>query len=134
MYKTSLHSRGFQSGPVVHPHVSWILSRQAVLAILLAIIAWVFASANAAVSILIGGSIGIIANAGYVLRAMRVSIGDDPLRLYRAQSAWEGLKFALTFAGFALVFWGYKEVAALPLFLGYASTFAIFWVALLKQR
>jgi ATP synthase protein I len=44
------------------------------------------------------------------------------------------LKYALTFAGFALVFWGYKEVSALPLFLGYASTFVIFWVALLKQR
>ena len=118
----------------MHPHVSWILSRQAALAILLAIIAWVFASSSAAVSILIGGSIGIIANAGYVLRAMRMSTGNDPLRQYRAQSAGEGLKFALTFAGFALVFWGYKEVAALPLFLGYASTFAIFWVALLKQR
>ena len=118
----------------MHPHVSWILSRQAALAILLGAIIWVLAGSNAAVSILIGGSIGIIANAGYVLRGMRVSTGDDPLRLDRAQSGGEGLKFALTFAGFALVFWGYKEVAALPLFLGYASTFAIFWVALLKQR
>ena len=118
----------------MHPHVIWILSRQAALAILLGVITWVLVGSNAAVTILIGGSIGSSANAGYVLRAMRVSTGDDPLRLYGAQSAGEGLKFALTFAGFALVFWGYKEVAALPLFLGYASTFAIFWVALLKQR
>ncbi|MGV0951016.1 MAG: ATP synthase subunit I [Azonexus sp.] len=114
--------------------MSWILSRQAALAVLLAIIAWVFASGNAAISTLIGGSIGIIANLGYALRAMRMTTGDDPLRQYRAQSAGEGLKFALTFAGFALVFWGYKEVSALPLFLGYASTFVIFWMALLKQR
>jgi len=121
-------------GPVVHPHVSWILSRQAALALLLGVVTWVSVGSNAAISTLIGGSIGIIANAGYVLRAMRVSTGDDPLRLYRAQSAGEGLKFALTFAGFALVFWGYREVAALPLFLGYASTFVIFWMALLKQR
>ena len=121
-------------GPVVHPHVSWILSRQAALALLLGVVTWVSVGSNAAISTLIGGSIGIIANAGYVLRAMRVSSGDDPLRLYRAQSAGEGLKFALTFAGFALVFWGYREVAALPLFLGYASTFVIFWMALLKQR
>jgi len=118
----------------VHPHVSWILSRQAALALLLGVVTWVSVGSNAAISTLIGGSIGIIANAGYVLRAMRVSTGDDPLRLYRAQSAGEGLKFALTFAGFALVFWGYREVAALPLFLGYASTFVIFWMALLKQR
>ncbi len=100
----------------------------------MAIGAWIYASGNAAVSTLIGGSIGIVANLGYVLRAMRMTTDVDPLRLYRAQSAGEGLKFALTFAGFALVFWGYKDVAALPLFLGYASTFVIFWVALLKQR
>ena len=119
---------------MLHPHVSWILSRQAALVMLLAIIVWAFANGNAAVSTLIGGSIGIIANLGYVLRAMRMTTGDDPIRLYQAQSAGEGLKFALTFAGFALVFWGYKEVSPLPLFLGYASTFVIFWVALLKQR
>ena len=118
----------------MHPHVSWILSRQAALAILLGGITWVLVGSNAAVSILIGGSIGILANLGYVLRAMRMSTGNDPLRQYRAQSAGEGLKFALTFAGFALVFWGYKEVSAMPLFLGYASTFVIFWMALLKQR
>ena len=134
MYKTSLHSRSFQSGPAMHPHVSWILSRQAALALILALVAWIFASSNAAVSVLIGGSIGIVANLGYVLRAMKMTTGGDPLKLYRAQSAGEGLKFALTFAGFALVFWGYKEVSALPLFLGYASTFVIFWMALLKQR
>ncbi len=134
MYKTSLHSRSFQPGPGLHPHVSWIISRQAALAIILATVAWMFVGNNAAVSVLIGGSVGIIANLGYVLRAMRMTTGDDPLKLYRAQSAGEGLKFALTFAGFALVFWGYKEVSALPLFLGYASTFVIFWVALLKQR
>lgn len=104
------------------------------MAIFLAVIAWVVVGDNAAVSILIGGSIGIVANLGYVLRAMRMSTGKDPLKQYRAQSAGEGLKFALTFAGFALVFWGYKEVSAMPLFLGYASTFVIFWVALLKQR
>ena len=118
----------------MHPHVSWIISRQAALTIFLAIVAWVVAGGHAAVSTLVGGSIGIVANLGYVLRAMRMTSGADPLRLYRAQSSGEGLKFALTFAGFALVFWGYKEVSALSLFLGYASTFVIFWVALLKQR
>ena len=118
----------------MHPHVSWIISRQAALTIFLAIVAWVVAGGHAAVSTLIGGLIGVVANLGYVLRAMRMTTGADPLRLYQAQSAGEGLKFALTFAGFALVFWGYKEVSALSLFLGYASTFVIFWVALLKQR
>ncbi|KAB2927519.1 MAG: hypothetical protein F9K30_03550 [Dechloromonas sp.] len=118
----------------MHSQVSWILSRQAALAIVLAAGAGLFVDANAALSVLIGGSIGFIANLGYVLRAMRMSSGSDPIKVYRAQAAGEGFKFALTLAGFALVFWGYKEVAALPLFLGYTSTFVIYWMALLKQR
>lgn len=100
----------------------------------LALIAVLFVNANAALSVLIGGSIGIIANLGYVLRALRMNSGNDPIKSYRAQAAGEGFKFALTLAGFALVFLGYKGVAVLPLFLGYASTFVIYWMALLKNR
>lgn len=118
----------------MHPQVSWILNRQAALAIILALVAWAFVDANAAVSVVIGGSIGVIANLGYVLRALRMASATDPVKAYRAQAAGEGFKFLLTLAGFALVFLGYKEVAVLPLFLGYASTFVIFWMALLKNR
>lgn len=114
--------------------MSWILSRQAALTIILALGAWSFAGDNAAVSVLIGGSIGVIANLGYVLRAMRMTSGTDPVKAYRAQAAGEGFKFLLTLIGFALVFLRFKEVAVLPLFLGYASTFVIFWMALLKKR
>ena len=118
----------------MHPQVSWRLSRQAALTIALAIIAILFVDAVAAVSVLIGGSIGIIANLGYVLRALRMGSGTNPIKVYRAQASGEGLKFVLTLVGFALVFIGYKEVAVLPLFLGYASTFVIYWMALLKHR
>jgi ATP synthase protein I len=118
----------------VHPQVSWILSRQVALAVVLAIIAGVVLDVNAAASLMVGGSIGVVANLGYVIRAMRMSNGSDPIKAYRAQAAGEGFKFLLTLAGFALVFLQYKEVAVLPLFLGYTSTFVIYWVALLKQR
>ena len=118
----------------MHPQVSWILSRQAALTSVLAILAGLFVSWNAAVSVLIGGSIGFIANLGYVLRALRLSPDADPVKAYRAQAAGEGFKFLLTLAGFALVFLKFKEVAVFPLFLGYASTLVIFWMALLKQR
>lgn len=118
----------------MHPQVSWILKRQAALTIILAVAAWGFVDANAAVSVMIGGSIGVVANLGYVLRAMWMTSGTDPVKAYRAQAAGEGFKFLLTLAGFALVFLGYKEVAVPPLFLGYASTFVIFWMALLKNR
>lgn len=118
----------------MHPQVSWILSRQAALTIVLGVLAWAIFSVNAAISVLIGGSIGVIANLGYVLRAMRMNAGLDPVKAYRAQTAGE-FKFLLTLIGFALVFLKFKEVAVLPLFLGYASeTFVIYWMALLKQR
>ena len=118
----------------MHPQVSWILSRQVALTIVLAIAASLVIDVNAAVSVVVGGSIGVVANLGYVLRAMRMSGANDPIKVYQAQAAGEGFKFLLTLVGFALVFLGYKDVAALPLFLGYASTFVIYWVALLKQR
>lgn len=118
----------------MHPQVSWILSRQVALAVVLAIIAGVVLDVNAAASLMVGGSIGVVANLGYVIRAMRMSSGSDPVKAYRAQAAGEGFKFLLTLVGFALVFLQYKEVAVLPLFLGYTSTFVIYWMALLKQR
>ncbi len=118
----------------MHPQVSWILSRQAALVIVLAVATWALVSGIAAVSILIGGSIGVVANLGYILRAMRLNVGLDPVKAYRAQTAGEGFKFLLTLGGFALVFLKFKEVAVLPLFLGYGSTIVIFWMALLKQR
>jgi len=104
------------------------------LAVFLALVAGLFVDVNAAASLMVGGSIGVVANLGYVIRAMRMSNGSDPVKAYRAQAAGEGFKFLLTLAGFALVFLQYKEVAVLPLFLGYTSTFVIYWVALLKQR
>lgn len=118
----------------MHPQVSWILSRQVALSVVLAMVAGVAFGVNAAVSVLAGGAIGVVANLGYVLRAMRMSGAVNPVKVYQAQAAGEGFKFLLTLVGFALVFLGFKDVAALPLFLGYASTFVIYWVALLKQR
>jgi ATP synthase protein I len=118
----------------LHPQVSWVLSRQAALAVGLALVVGVLFDVNAAFSVVSGGLIGLVANLGYVLRAMRMSSGVDPVKVYKAQAAGERLKFVLTLVGFALVFLQYKEVAVLALFLGYTSTFVIYWLALLKRR
>ena len=91
----------------MHPQVSWILSRQVALTVVLAIAAGLVLDVNAAVSVVVGGSIGVVANLGYVLRAMRMSGGNDPVKVYQAQAAGEGFKFLLTLVGFALVFLGY---------------------------
>lgn len=118
----------------MHPQIRWILSRQALIALLAAAIAGLTGGGHSALSALIGGLIGVLGNAGYVWRAMRLPSGSDPVRIYRAQAAGEAFKYAVTLGLFALVFMEYREVAALPLFLGFGSTIAIHWLALLKQR
>ncbi len=122
----------------MHPQVRWIIGWQATVTLLVATVAAVQGGENAALSALAGGSIGIVANLLYVFRAMGLSVdksgNSDPMRAYRGQAAGEAYKFAATLGGFALVFIGYKSVAPIPLFAGYASTFVIFWLALARRR
>ena len=122
----------------MHPQVRWIIGWQVALTLAIALVAAVQGGTNAALSALAGGSIGVVANLLYVWRAMRLSVDaagqPDPMRAYRGQAAGEAYKFAATLAGFALVFVSYKSVAPIPLFAGYASTFVIFWLALVRRR
>ena len=122
----------------MHPQVRWIIGWQVALTLLVAGVAAVWGGANAALSAVAGGSIGVVANLLYVWRAMRLSVDatgkPDPMRAYRGQAAGEAYKFAATLGGFALVFVAYKGVAPIPLFVGYASTFVIYWLALARRR
>lgn len=118
--------------PHVRPQVRWILGCQGLVTVVAAAIAGLLAGFDAAMSALLGGSIGVLAGAAYIWRAMRQSIGE-PGKLYRAQLLGEGYKFAVTIALFALVFLVLRNIMALPLFLAYILTFGVYWVALLKQ-
>lgn len=122
----------------MHPQVRWIIGWQAALTLIVAAVAAVQGGTNAALSALAGGGIGVVANLLYVWRAMRLSVDEagntDPMRAYRGQAAGEAVKFAATLAGFFLVFVSYKSVAPIPLFVGYASTFVIYWLALVRRR
>lgn len=95
---------------------------------------------HAAISALLGGGIGVLSGYAYAWRAWRkpAAATEDAdanaKSVFRAQAAGESLKFALTLLGFALVFWGYRQVAALPLLLAYAATIVVYWLALLKQH
>ena len=117
----------------MHPDVIWVLSRQGVVTACVAVAAGFAGGMNAAVSALMGGGIGILGAVAYVWRAMRGN-ETDPSKLYRAQMLAETYKFAVVLGGFALVFIGYKDLAALPLFLGFLLTAAVYWMALLKTR
>lgn len=117
----------------MHPDVRWVLRRQGAITLCAAAIAGVSGGLEAAVSLAMGGGIGILGALVYAWRAMR-DVEADPGKLYRAQMSGEAYKYAVVLGGFALVFVGFKNVAALPLFLGFALTVVIYWMALLKTR
>jgi ATP synthase protein I len=91
---------------------------------------------DAAVSALLGGGIAMASALAYVWRALRPSgqAGADAKRRFNAQVAAEGYKFAVTLLLFAVVFKSYAQLAALPLFLAYAATVVVYWMALLRQQ
>jgi ATP synthase protein I len=120
-------------GAAVRPEIIWLLKWQSLLVLCAAGAAGLFGSADAAISALIGGGIGILGAFAYAWRALRGG-ETDPAKLYRAQLLGETYKIAVVLGGFALVFVEYKDLAALPLFLGFALTVAVYWAALLKTR
>ena len=117
----------------MNAEVRWVLSRQGVTTLCVAAVAGLVGGTNAAVSALLGGVIGMLGALAYAWRALRG--GElDPRKAYRAQMLGETYKLAVVLGSFALVFMGYRDVAALPLFLGFALTVAVYWMALLKTR
>jgi ATP synthase protein I len=119
--------------PAMHVQVRWVLIRQGIATLCIAALMGVVGGANAAISALLGGGIAILGALAYVWRALGNHVLDSK-KAYRAQLLGETYKFAVVLGGFALVFLGYKDVAALPLFLGFALTVAVYWMALLKTR
>lgn len=117
----------------MRPELRWLLKWQCVIALCAAGVAGLIGGTNAAVSALIGGGIGVLGAVAYIWRAFRQG-ESDPAKLYRAQMLGEAYKFAVILGGFALAFIEYKNLAALPLFLGFALTVAVYWMALLKTR
>lgn len=101
--------------------------------VVVALIAGWNAGFHAALSALIGAGIGAGAGLAYAWRAVR-PVHGDPKKAFQAQVLGEAYKIAVTLILFGAVFLKYREVAVLPLFSAYALTFAVYWMALLKQR
>lgn len=76
-----------------------------------------------------GAAIGFIASSVYAGRM--ATQGSDPKLLMRSHYLAEFSRFGVTVLLFAAVFLFFKGVAALPLFLTYAATLAVYWVALI---
>jgi ATP synthase protein I len=121
----------------VHFQVRWVLGAQVFVTLLAGLVAGTASGLHAAISALIGGSVGFLSASAYVWRALRVSgaagVSPDPKKAFSAQVVGEGYKFAVTLLLFAFVFKSYERLDALPLFMAYAATFIVYWIALLKQ-
>ena len=83
----------------------------------------------AAYSAFAGAAIGFIASLVYAGRMATAS--SDPKVLLRRHFVAEFSRFGVTVVLFTLVFVFFKGVLALPLFMTFASTLAVFWVALI---
>ena len=125
----------------MHSQVRWVLGSQISVTLLAGLLAGFVFGFHAAISAFLGGGIGVLSAYAYAWRALRVpqvggvaQVGFDPKRAFNAQVAGEAYKFAVTLLLFALVFKSYRQLDALLLFMAYAVTFIVYWIALLKQR
>ncbi len=111
----------------------WILGWQAVFTLLFSAVAGAVEGQHALLSVLAGGGIAVLANTAYAWQSTRYTLDGNTKKIYRAQLWAEVLKFAITVILFGLVFVCYREVLGLPLFIAYLSTYAVFWLALLRK-
>jgi ATP synthase protein I len=113
----------------------WVVGGQALIAIVGAGIAFVLAKSDAALaawSALVGGGIGAAATLSQVVVGLRNSVGKSPKEVIRGFYRGSALKFAVTVLLFVLALRGRKLLPA-PLFVTYAVTFLMYWLALAKS-
>ena len=102
---------------------------QFLLTALLTAAAWLTAYDNAALSVFVGGSIGMIAGLYQALRLLQVDAANKPGAFMRGLWVSEAVKIFLTVAMFLLAIRLFK-VEMVPTLVGYAVTYIVYWVAL----
>lgn len=89
-----------------------------------------FKGVSAAVSALLGGSIGFLPSLVYA-KTMLIAKGDEPRDQLKAHLRAEAYKLLATVVLFIAVFVVFKDVSALILILSFAATLAVYWIGLL---
>ena len=118
----------------IPPQIRWILAWQLGFTLIFAFLAGLGEGKHAFWSALMGGGIALVANFAYAWLSTRRKVQEGAKKVYRAQMWAEVLKFAVTVILFTLVFSKYRQVSGLPLFIAYLSTYAVFWLALLRKE
>lgn len=85
---------------------------------------------SAAVSALLGGSVGFLTSLVYAITMVRPD-SEEPRDLFRAHIRAEAFKLLATVILFVAVFTLFKEISALILVLTFAATLLVNWAGLL---
>lgn len=91
--------------------------------------AWFAGYDNAAVSVFVGGSIGMIAGLYQAMRLLQVDAANKPGAFMRGLWVSEAVKIFLTVALFVLAI-RLLGIEMVPTLVGYAVTYIVYWVAL----
>ncbi|MDP6436222.1 MAG: ATP synthase subunit I [Gammaproteobacteria bacterium] len=102
---------------------------QLALTVVLAVVALVVGSGEAATAVLTGGFIGMLAGFYQAQRLLRVDAGMYPEAFLRGLWISEALKIVLTVAMFIAAI-QLLRVQMVPTIIGYAGTYIVYWVAL----
>ena len=102
---------------------------QAGVTLVAALVAWLAAGRNAAVSALLGGGIATVASFAMVAVAFRHSTAASPARLLGKFFGGELLKLVVVVALFVAVL-RWLHPAPLALLVTFGATFVVYWLAL----
>jgi F0F1-type ATP synthase assembly protein I len=106
-----------------------LIGMQLALTVALTLIALLAFGAEAAMSVLAGGSIGMLAGFYQAQRMLRVDAGKHPEAFMHGLWVSELVKIVLTVALFIAAIRLFR-VQMVPTIVGYAGTYIIYWVAL----
>lgn len=102
---------------------------QLALTVALTALAFVASGSETAMSVLVGGLIGMLAGIYQAQRLLRVDAGTHPEAFMRGLWVSEALKIVLTVAMFIAAI-RLLTVQMVPTIIGYAGTYIVYWVAL----
>ena len=108
-----------------------IVASQCIATLVTAAAAAALSGLRAGYSALLGGTIGVVASLYFAAWLFRGGEAAEPQQILRGIYVGEFVKIAATVAMFVAVF-AWMDVAPLALFVGYAATFLMYWVALLQ--
>jgi ATP synthase protein I len=102
---------------------------QAAVTLVAALISFMIAGSNAAISALLGGGIGTLASLVMALVSFMGHTGNDARRAVSAFYRGEFVKIVLVIVLFVVV-WRSMKVSPIALFMAYLATFFVYWLAL----